>query len=240
MVLADPSAARPVLPGESALDNPAWSSLTGFHAPLAIGGDLVRRYPEDVSPFMGVRDFADPDVWEAIIELMGHDAEVGISHAEPVLPAGWTEVYRVPGVQLVQTEQLSPRPDAEAVELGAQDAAEMMDLVERTRPGPFRPRTHEMGRYVGVRRGGRLVAMAGERLHPAGWTEISAVCVDDRFRRQGLASRMVLDIAFHIQQRGDRALLHASAENTGAIRAYEKLGFRLRRRLSFWGARTPR
>ena len=48
-------------------------------------------------------------------------------------------------------------------EAGA-DAAEMLDLVARTDPGPFRKRAVELGRYLGIRRDGQLVAMAGERL----------------------------------------------------------------------------
>lgn len=221
------------------LDNPAWSSLTGHHRHLAEGNEHVLRYPGDVSPFVGVRDWEHPDVWDAILEVFGHGAAVSVSHADPLLPAGWAPVFSIPGVQLVQTDRLAPRPDEEAIELGAADSADMLALVARTRPGPFEPSTHELGRYLGIRREGRLIAMAGERLHPEGWTEISAVAVDAEHRRQGLASRLVLDVAFHIQQRGDRALLHASAENTTAISGYEKLGFALRRRLSFGAVRTP-
>ena len=221
------------------LDNPAWSSLSGAHRCLAEGNEHVLRYPADVSPFVGVRDWEHPEVWDAILDVFGHGAEVSVSHAEPLLPEGWTPVFSIPGVQLVQTDRLVPRPEPEVVELGAADSAEMLALVERTRPGPFHRRTHEMGRYVGIRREGRLIAMAGERLHPAGWTEISAVAVDEQHRRQGLASRLVLDVAFHVQQRGDRALLHASAGNTAAIAGYEKLGFALRRRLTFGAVRTP-
>jgi len=252
MPLSDPSPAEPLhvsaraqdTPvqdpvGYDVLDNPAWSSLTGYHRPLAEGNEHVLRYPEDVSPFVGIRDWEHPDVWDAILDVFGHGAEVGVSHADPLLPAGWAPVFSIPGVQLVQTEHLAPRPDEEAVELGAEDSEEMLALVARTRPGPFLPRTHEMGRYVGLRRGGELIAMAGERLHPAGWTEISAVAVDPEHRRQGLASRLVLDVAFHIQHRGDSALLHASAANTTAIAGYEKLGFALRRRLTFGALRTP-
>lgn len=235
MTLPDPSTAQE----HSVLDAPVWSSLTGRHRHLAEGNELVLRYPGDVSPFVGVRDWEHPDVWDAILEVFGHGATVSVSHADPLLPAGWAQEFSIPGVQLVQTDRLAPRPDPEAVELGAPDSAEMLALVERTRPGPFRARTHEMGRYVGIRREGRLIAMAGERLHPEGWTEISAVAVDKAHRRQGLASRLVLDVAFHIQQRGDRALLHASAANTTAISGYEKLGFALRRRLSFGAIRTP-
>ena len=137
------------------LDNPAWSSLSGAHRCLAEGNEHVLRYPADVSPFVGVRDWEHPEVWDAILDVFGHGAEVSVSHAEPVLPEGWTPVFSIPGVQLVQTDRLVPRPEPEAVELGAADSAEMLALVERTRPGPFHRRTHEMGRYVGIRREGR-------------------------------------------------------------------------------------
>ncbi|WP_394553606.1 GNAT family N-acetyltransferase [Agromyces sp. MMS24-JH15] len=221
------------------LDNAAWHSLAGPHASFAIGNDLVRRYPADVAPFVAVRTWDDPGVWEALIELVGPGADVGLSGYEGAIPPGWEVIGRGEGVQLVQTDALAPRPDHEAIVLGADDVPEMLALVERNQPGPFRPRTVELGRYIGLRRDGRLVAMAGERLHPEGWTEISAVAVDADHRRQGLASRLVLDVAFHIQQRGDRALLHAAASNVGAIAAYERLGFALRRRTVFGAVRTP-
>jgi ribosomal protein S18 acetylase RimI-like enzyme len=229
----------PVTAADAALDNPAWSALTGPHADFAIGDDLVRRYPEDVSPFTGVRDWSDPAVWDTLTAMFGHGGEVSISHADPVLPDGWEHTHRVPGVQLVETPRLDARPDPEAVELTMDDVDEALALIDRTRPGPFRPRTLVMGRYVGIRRDGALIAMAGERLHPTGWTEISAVAVDDAYRRQGLASRLVRDVAHHIRSRGDRAFMHASAANTGAIAGYAKLGFTLRTRLSFQGIRIP-
>ena len=171
------------------LDNAAWHSLAGPHARFAIGGDLVKRYPADVAPFVAVRTWDDPDVWDALRELVGPGADVGLSGYEGSVPAGWEWVGGGEGVQLVETDALRTRPDDEAIELGADDAAEMIDIVARNQPGPFRPRTYELGRYIGIRRQGRLVAMAGERLHPTGWTEISAVAVDADHRRQGLASR---------------------------------------------------
>ena len=138
------------------------------------------------------------------------------------------------------TERLVTRPDPQAVVLGAADVPDMLALVERSRPGPFEARTYLLGRYVGFRDdAGRLVAMAGERLHPAGWTEISAVTTDHDHRGRGLASRLVRDVAFHVQERGDRAFLHAAAENTGAIGVYERLGFALRRRTSFGSLLAP-
>ena len=61
------------------LDNAAWHSLAGPHASFAIGGDLVRRYPADVAPFVAVRTWDDPDVWDALRDLVGPGAEVGLS-----------------------------------------------------------------------------------------------------------------------------------------------------------------
>ncbi|CAM5792128.1 GNAT family N-acetyltransferase OS=Cellulomonas persica OX=76861 GN=CPE01_02060 PE=4 SV=1 [Cellulomonas persica] len=221
------------------LDNPAWHSLNGRHAALSEGNELVRRYLPEVSPFAAVRSWDDPDVWDAIIDLVGPGELFPVSGASPVLPNGWEIAARGAGVQLVETDALRTRPDDEVVVLGADDVPEMLALVERTKPGPFAPRTYELGRYVGIRREGRLVAMAGERLQPGGWTEISAVCTDADHQRQGLATRLVLDVAHHIHERGERALLHAAEANTRAIAIYERLGFQLRRRTIFGAVRTP-
>jgi predicted GNAT family acetyltransferase len=109
----------------------------------------------------------------------------------------------------------------------------MLDLVARTQPGPFLQRTVELGTYLGVRRDGALVAMAGERLHPPGFTEVSAVCTDPDHRGQGYAARLVQAVVAGIKERGDIPFLHATATNTNAIRLYEALGFRLHRRPVF-------
>jgi ribosomal protein S18 acetylase RimI-like enzyme len=234
----DPDATAAV-PDDPVLDNPAWSSLVGAHAHLAEGGSLARRYPSDVSPFAAVQTWDDPGVWAAIVDLVGYDADFPGPPESVALPPGWVRGEPFAGVQLVETERLRGRPDDEAVLLGAADVPEMLDLVARAQPGPFLPRTYELGRYVGIRRDGRLAAMAGERLRPAGWTEISAVATDERYRGTGLASRLVLDVVHDIHRRGARAMLHASADNTNAIRLYESLGFTLRRRMAFGFVRTP-
>jgi ribosomal protein S18 acetylase RimI-like enzyme len=116
---------------------------------------------------------------------------------------------------------LRPRPNAaDLVVLGAVDVPEMLDLVARTRPGPFEPETYRLGTYLGVRRAGWLVAMAGERLHPPGYTEISAVCTDPGVRGQGLASTLVRAVAHNIRERGEIPFMHAAATNVNAIRLY--------------------
>jgi ribosomal protein S18 acetylase RimI-like enzyme len=146
---------------------------------------------------------------------------------------------KLPGVQMIATDALESRPDPEALLLGSGDVEEMLDLVARTKPGPFLPNTYELGTYLGLRREGALVAMAGERMHPEGWTEISAVCTDPAFRGQGLAARLIRAVAHVIRDRGERPFLHTAANNVNAIRLYESMGFVLRRSLVFYSARTP-
>ncbi|MER5855099.1 MULTISPECIES: GNAT family N-acetyltransferase [Streptomyces] len=231
-------------PGPSAagvphvLDNPALASLTGPHAHFAERRGRVLRYPVDVSPWLALP--ADPDArdWADLAALAGPGAEVPLPGFRGEVPADWEITFRVEGVQLVD-DGLAAAPDAEAVRLGPADVPEMLDLVTRTRPGPFLPRTVELGTYLGIRRDGALIAMAGERLHPPGWTEISAVCTDPAFRGKGLAGRLILAVAHGIRERGETPFLHTSAENASAIRLYESLGFRLRRRTAFLAARAP-
>lgn len=115
----------------------------------------------------------------------------------------------------------------------------MTALVAHTKPGPFGPRTVELGRYLGIRRNGRLVAMAGERLRPTGWTEISAVCTDPEWRGRGFARDLVLGLSASITAAGDRPFLHVVESNVAALRLYEQLGFTMRRSVIFRGFRIP-
>jgi predicted GNAT family acetyltransferase len=119
--------------------------------------------------------------------------------------------------------------DPEAVTLGRADVPEMLELVRMTDPGPFFERTIELGKYVGIRRDGALVAMAGERLRFDGWTEISAVCTAPTYRGRGLASRLTAALVTDIQGRSEHVVLHVLTGNANAIRLYEGLGFRARR-----------
>ena len=96
-----------------------------------------------------------------------------------------------------------------------------------------------MGRYLGIRRGGALIAMAGERLRPPGSTEISAVCTDPAYRGQGLAARLVNAVCAGIAHRGERPVLHVLASNRAAIALYERLGFVVRRSVRFEVVQPP-
>ena len=225
-------------PGEHPLDHPVLAALTGPHARFAEGHGHVLRYPVDVSPFAALPDDPSGQDWSDMAALVGPGGSFGLAGAERMPPPGLRTAMSMPGVQLVD-DGLATKPEPEAMRLGVADVPDMLALADRTRPGPFLPRTVELGTYLGIRRGGRLIAMAGERLHPRGWTEISAVCTDAEHRGEGLAGRLVLAVAHGIRERGETPFLHAAATNTGAIRLYESLGFRLRRTVTFMNVQVP-
>ncbi len=220
------------------LDNPARAALLGPQAHLAQRCGAALRYPADISPFVALPDEPGPDAWDDLARLAGPAGVVSTAGVAADPPPGWTVLTRIDGVQLV-ADRVAAAPDADAVRLGRADVPEMLNLAARTRPGPFRPRTIEFGGYLGIRRGGVLAAMAGQRLRPQGWTEISAVCTAPEFRGQGLATRLTLAVTAAIRDRGDNSFLHVSAENLSAIRLYEALGFGLRRQAAFVVVRAP-
>ena len=218
------------------LDDPIWSSLTGAHAHLAVWHGRVASYPKEVAEFVAVPPDPTADDWADLASVAGAGAAVPVLGRTP--PQDWDHVASVGGVQLVGEAVGGAWHDG-VVRLTDLDVPDMLDLVERTRPGPFRPRTIELGTYLGIRRHDRLVAMAGERMRPAGHTEISAVCTDPDWRGHGFATALVLSVAAGIRRRGETPMMHAAASNTNAIRLYESLGFALRRTLTFDVYRAP-
>ncbi|MGW1749109.1 GNAT family N-acetyltransferase [Streptomyces sp. NPDC002092] len=223
--------------GTRPLDNPVWAALDGPHAAWAGRLGKAARYPADMYAFAALADPAAPAAWADLHALLGPDTTVRLKGADGV-PEGWDVVGGGQGVQLIDT-RLRAEPAPEAVRLGPDDVPEMLDLVAHTRPGPFLARTVQLGTYLGIRHRGRLIAMAGERLHLPGWTEISAVCTDPRHRGRGLGTRLVRAVAAGIRERGETPFLHAAATNTPAIRLYESIGFTLRRRTTVLQVRTP-
>ncbi|MFJ9339287.1 GNAT family N-acetyltransferase [Streptomyces sp. NPDC101733] len=219
------------------LDNPVWEALNGPHRGFAERLGRAARYLPSANPFAALRDPDDPAAWADLAALAGPGATVWLTGLLTP-PSDWETVLSIPGVQL---DGRAVRVEAapEAVRLGPEDVAEMTALVELTEPGPFLPRTVELGTYLGIRRGGRLVAMAGERMKPPGWTEISAVCTHPDHRGEGLAGRLVRAVGAGIRERGDVPFLHAAASNVNAVRLYESMGFVLRREPAFIGVRAP-
>lgn len=212
------------------LDRPVWAALTTRQAHLGHGNALARRYHPDVAPFAALAS-ETPAAYRTLHQLLLPHEEVVLQSAEPIRPI---EALRMTHVGVIH-QMIAPHPETkrtdepEVIWLGKADVTDMLDLVRRTRPGPFGNRTCEMGNYIGVRDRGRLIAMAGERMCVDGHVEISAVCVDEDYRGNGLAGGLVKVLRRGIEQRGEAPFLHVFSDNISAIRLYDRLGFQLRR-----------
>ncbi|UNZ15951.1 GNAT family N-acetyltransferase [Streptomyces sp. 891-h] len=228
----------------AALDDPVSESLRGHHAGLGRRLGRAATYLSEVATFSSVPADAEAADWADLARLLGRDAFADMFSCPAPPPPNWEPVFVLDGRQLIwsggsRPDQARAGTGADVVELGADDVRQMLDLVAETRPGPFWARTHELGTYLGIRVGGRLVAMAGERLRPPGWTEISAVCTAPQARGQGHAARLVGAFVTRILARNERPFMHVAETNSAAIALYERLGFVTRKRVTFRGFRTP-
>jgi predicted GNAT family acetyltransferase len=212
------------------LDNPIWAALTTAQRSIAVGTGLARCYPAEMSRLAGLEG-ATPAAFSDLAALVAPGDAVGLFTADPVeLPDEWRLVRGRPIEQMLCREPppAGPSPSGQLA-LGDADVPEMLALAALTDPGPFLPETIRMGRYIGIRSAdGRLVAMAGERLRLAGFTEISAVCTDPEFQGRGHARALVVALATQTFAEERLPFLHVKSEN-GAKALYEKLGFVVRR-----------
>ena len=213
------------------LDRPVWNSLRGRLSPLASGDDAVVRIDPRYGPFAACAPGRN-DTLAGV--LGGAGDEIWLVEAEPVEPPAGTVVVRTAPLLQMVADGLLPQAgndDGIAV-LAEDDAADMAAIATATAPGPWGTLTHRYGTFYGIRREGRLIALAGERFKPAaGFAELSGVCTYPEFRGQGLARRLILRVMAGFAARGETPFLHTYAANAGAIALYETLGYRARREL---------
>jgi ribosomal protein S18 acetylase RimI-like enzyme len=207
------------------LDNVVWHSLTGPQAHAAAGSGGARRYATGFSPIVAFADSEHPD-FEALAAHCAPGEHFYCAGWSGPMPAGWQLDAEATMLQMVWAAPTAPadagfRPQR----LDAADVPQMLALVELTRPGPFGPRTIELGEYFGCFEGERLVAMAGERMHAASLREISGVCTHPGFQGRGLARRLMLLLLRRQLQRGQTPFLHVMSDNANARAMYRRLGF---------------
>lgn len=210
------------------LDRPVWAALTTRQAGLGMGDDRARRYRPEINVFAASADGSGDGLAGLATGTVGT-----VERA----PLGSVPGLALQKAAIVNQMVAMTSPDLDKgfapVPLGAADAAEMLALATLTQPGPFSAETWRMGRFVGVREGGRLVAMAGERMQVPGFTEVSGVCTHPDFQGRGLAGKLMRVVIDRIVRDRDAAFLHVYPHNQGAITLYERLGFRFREQLSF-------
>ncbi len=112
--------------------------------------------------------------------------------------------------------------------LDADDLPGLLRLYAEAYPGNwFDQRMLETGHYVGVRRDGRLLAVAGVHV----WSPVYRVAAlgnvttHPEVRGQGLATAAVAALCRRLLETVDVVTLNVKADNAPAVAVYERLGF---------------
>jgi ribosomal protein S18 acetylase RimI-like enzyme len=215
-----------------ALDNVIWQALTTRQVQFAECFGRARRFVREVTSLTAFAE-ESAEGYAALAGLVGVGGTAALFLDGEYEPrSGWELVGGAPLLEMVcengsfHQERTDSAP--EIIPLGAPDAAEMVELATLTKPGPFGLRTYELGKYVGIRCEGKLVAMAGERLKVPGYTEVSAVCTHPDHVGKGYARALMTEVMRGIRERGEIPFLHVRKDNSRAVELYERLGFRTR------------
>lgn len=211
------------------LDHPVWHSLSTGWSALAQGDARARRIDPLYGPFAAAADDS-ADSRSALAALVPDVGELWLVGPDAVTPPPGVTVLRTATLAQMVAPSITPASSAPPawVTLDESDAADMRALALLTRPGPFAPLTHRLGRFIGVRDKGQLIAMAGERMAMPGFTEVSGVCTHPDWRGRGLAGALMRIVAQAMLDRGDTPCLHAYAAHDRTIALYRTLGFNVR------------
>jgi ribosomal protein S18 acetylase RimI-like enzyme len=215
------------------LDNPVWHSLTTQHSGLALTAEGAARYPAAIVPFAAI---GEPTTRAAnqLTSLVDDAESVFIVGVAPEPPPGWQLEPKKPVLQMVCTGRTAEVPGPPVTTMGPEQAPDMLALTDLVFPGFFRPRTLDMGAYLGIYDGRRLLAMAGERMRLDGWQELSAVCTHPDYTGRGYAQRLLSILCNSAYDRGFTPFLHVYADNERAIGVYRRMSFADRTVLPFW------
>lgn len=213
----------------SALDRPIWSALQSGWAEWAVRNDRAARLCREFGPFAAAADLSQSSADDLWLFLVEKDELWLAETIPPTVPTGAALRREAVLQQMVATSITEALSSIGIVPLGEADAPEMIALAHLTKPGPFAAHTHRLGRFVGVKKSGKLVAMAGERMRFPGFVEVSGVCTHPDHRGQGYAAALMRDVGRQMLKRGETPFLHCYADNQSAITLYESLGFQLRR-----------
>ncbi|TSD66282.1 GNAT family N-acetyltransferase [Inquilinus sp. KBS0705] len=211
------------------LDNPIYNALVTANARFANGNDRAVYYTTDVAPFAGLKENTAEDFAELDQICPAGSVRVIFTPEEVVIPVSWKLMREMDLLQMVYEGERLTTIGEGLVDLEEQHIPAMIALTQLTNPGPFLQRTIDFGNYTGIFADGELVAMAGQRQQPSPYVEVSAVCTHPNHLGKGYASILLREQVRRIMAVAGIPFLHVLAGNQGAIKVYERLGFKTRR-----------
>jgi ribosomal protein S18 acetylase RimI-like enzyme len=213
---------------EHLLDNPIFNALATGNQHLSNGDAQIKYFSKEVAPFVGLK-ITSAENFKALYDIVPHEGPfVFFSTSKVEIPSPWQALNVIPGYQMVYDGYTQPVDESILTPLTDEHIPQMLELTQLTNPGPFAQRAIDFGHYMGVFAGNKLVAMAGQRLNPLPYAEISAVCTHPDHTGKGYARQLMTYQINRIKAEGNVPFLHVREDNERAISVYKNLGFEIR------------
>jgi GNAT superfamily N-acetyltransferase len=222
--------------GYGKLDNPVWHSLSETHQDISINYHNVKFYDPEYCPFGSFIE--NNNVVSQIEDYSKLINQFFVVGEKPLFSNNIFLKNELICLQMVLDKRIETNVEEKVIKLNVDQAGALSKLVNEVQPGYFKSKTNLMGDYYGILEEGKLVAVTGERMKMNDFTEVSAVVTHPLYTGKGLAKQLVAHTANKIFDENKTPFLHVAETNFGAVRLYDKLGFKTRRRISFWNLET--
>lgn len=222
---------------EDKLDNPVWHSLNEAQESFSINYEGIKFYNPDYCPFGGAVDIELAK--RGISEYAKLTDSLFVVGEKPLLEDTLCIKKELICNQMLLESPIQLDLKEEIVLLeDEKQKQELFDLVSLVQPGYFKKKTADLGRYFGIYKDDKLVAVSGERMQIHDFTEISAIVTHPNYTGNGYAKQLIKHTVDQIFQKNNTPCLHVLESNAHAIGLYERLGFLTRRKITFWNLGT--
>ncbi|MFV8378785.1 GNAT family N-acetyltransferase [Flavobacterium sp. LB3R33] len=213
------------------LDNPVWFSVSETHQSFAVDYGSVKFYHPDYCPFGGF------EKCNAIAKSIDEYSEMVDSFfivgEKPELSNLLKVNKELVCLQMIVCNPIDIAINDPIVKLTDEHIDALYELVNLVQPGYFKKKTALLGNYYGIFKNEELVAVTCERMQMNDFIEVSAVVTHPNHTGKGYAKQLVTHTVNEIFKQNKIPYLHVIEDNKGAIQLYEKLGFTIRRKISF-------
>ncbi|MFT7163599.1 MAG: ribosomal protein S18 acetylase RimI-like enzyme [Flavobacterium sp.] len=217
---------------ERKLDNPVWYSLVESHKKLAIVYINMHFYHPAYCAFGAFNKM--PNNEDDLVTYAKLVPTFFIFGEKPSIPDSLKLKDELLCLQMIVRHKIAVPNMDEIVKLEESHREALLGLVKIVYPEYFKSKTADLGNYYGIFEHNQLVAITGERMQMDAFTEVSAVITHPEHTGKGYAKQLVAHAANAIFEQNKTPFLHVAKANIGAVKLYEKLGFKTRREISIW------
>ena len=219
-------------PDEYKLDNPVWHSLSESHQIFAVNFTDIKFYHPDYCPFGGFQSLRN--IMGPITEYSTMAGSFFVVGERPDIPIHLNMQKELVCLQMIIKHKINIKQEDEIIPISADQAEDLIELVNLVQPGYFKRKTFQLGKYFGIIKEDALISVSGERMKMNDFVEVSSIVTHPDHTGKGYAKQLIAHTVNRIMDQHKTPYLHVLETNEAAIKLYEKLGFTIRRKISFW------